>query len=83
MRCIGQSVGSLTELRNELFALVSVEPPSNPLHIQTLSFLDAVNHFSGGLNYESVFMKAKSDYVLSPFRFPRYQPCSLPWLKFQ
>jgi hypothetical protein len=71
MRCIGQSVGSLTELRNELFALVSVEPPSNPLHIQTLSFLDAVNHFSGGLNYESVFMKAKSDYVLSPFRFPR------------
>jgi hypothetical protein len=45
---------------------VSVEPPSNPLNVQTLSFLDAINHFSGGLNYESVFMKAKSDYVLSP-----------------
>jgi Berberine and berberine like len=28
--------------------------------------LDAINHFSGGLNYESVYMKAKSDYVLSP-----------------
>jgi FAD/FMN-containing dehydrogenase len=66
MRCIGQSVGSLSELRNELSALVSVEPPSNPLNVQTLSFLDAINHFSGGLNYESVFMKAKSDYVLSP-----------------
>jgi hypothetical protein len=66
MRCIGQSVGSLSELRNELSALVSVEPPSNPLNVQTLSFLDAINHFSGGLNYESVYMKAKSDYVLSP-----------------
>ena len=66
MRCIGQSVGSLSELRNELSALVSVEPPSTPLNVQTLSFPDAINHFSGGLNYESVFMKAKSDYVLSP-----------------
>src|SRR6202047_4348693 len=37
-----------------------------PLNIQTLSFLDAINHFSGGLDYESVYMKAKSDYVLSP-----------------
>jgi len=66
MRCIGQSVGSRTELRNELSALVSVEAPSKPLNIQTLSFLDAINHFSGGLDYESVYMKAKSDYVLSP-----------------
>src|SRR5437764_7334708 len=66
MRCIGQSVGSRTKLRNELSALVNVEAPSKPLNIQTLSFLDAINHFSGGLNYESVYMKAKSDYVLSP-----------------
>jgi hypothetical protein len=66
MRCIGQSVGSQTELRNELSVLVSVEAPSKPLNIQTLSFLDAINHFSGGLNYETVYMKAKSDYVLSP-----------------
>jgi hypothetical protein len=66
MRCIGQSVGSRTELSNELSALVSVAAPSKPLSIQGLSFLDAVNHFSGGLNYESVYMKAKSDYVLSP-----------------
>jgi hypothetical protein len=66
MRCIGQSVGSRTELSNELSALLSVAAPSNPLNIQNLSFLDAINHFSGGLNYESVYMKAKSDYVLSP-----------------
>jgi FAD/FMN-containing dehydrogenase len=66
MRCIGQSVGSRTELSNALSALVSVAAPSKPLSIQKLSFLDAVNHFSGGLSYESVYMKAKSDYVLSP-----------------
>ena len=44
----------------------SAEATSKPLNIQTLSFLDAINHFSGGLNYESVCMKAKSDYVFSP-----------------
>jgi FAD/FMN-containing dehydrogenase len=66
MRCIGQSIGSGTELRNELSALVSVEAPSTPVNIQTLGFLDAVNHFSGGLNYETSYMKGKSDYVLNP-----------------
>jgi len=66
MRCIGQSIGSNSELQNELSGLVSVETPSKPLTIQTLSFLDAVNHFAGGLNYESIYMKAKSDYVLNP-----------------
>jgi FAD/FMN-containing dehydrogenase len=66
MRCIGQSVGSRTELSNALSALLSVAAPSKPLSTQKLSFLGAVNHFSGGLDYESVYMKAKSDYVLSP-----------------
>jgi hypothetical protein len=66
MRCIGQSIGSNAELRNQLAQLASVETPSSPLKIQTLSFLDAVNHFAGGLNYESIYMKGKSDYVLNP-----------------
>src|SRR5215471_8447064 len=66
MRCIWQSIGSGTELRNELSALVSVEAPSTPLNIQTLGFLDAVNHFSGGLNYETSYMKGKLDYLLNP-----------------
>jgi hypothetical protein len=66
MRCIGQSVGSIGELRNELSGLVSVETPSKPLKIETKSFLDAVNYFSGGLNYQSTYFKAKSDYVLNP-----------------
>jgi hypothetical protein len=66
MRCIGQSVGSEAELRNELHQLASLETPSSPLTIRTLGFLDAVKHFAGPLNYESVYMKAKSDYVFTP-----------------
>ena len=66
MRCMGQSIGSNSELTSELSGLVSVEAPSTPLNIQTLSFLDAVNNFAGGLNYESTYMKGKSDYVLDP-----------------
>ena len=66
MRCIGQSIGSEAELRNELHSLVTLETPSSPLKIQGLSFLDGVKHFAGPLTYESVYMKAKSDYVFSP-----------------
>jgi FAD binding domain/Berberine and berberine like len=66
MRCIGQSIGSHAELSNELSDLASLESPSSSLKIHTLSFLDGVKHFAGPLNYESVYMKAKSDYVFSP-----------------
>jgi FAD/FMN-containing dehydrogenase len=65
MRCIGQSIGSEAELSNQLHQLVTLEAPSSPLKIQRLSFLDAVKHFAGPLTYESVYMKAKSDYVFS------------------
>jgi FAD/FMN-containing dehydrogenase len=66
MRCIGQSIGSEAALRSQLHPLVSLETPSSPLTIHALSFLDGVKHFAGPLNYESVYMKAKSDYVLGP-----------------
>jgi hypothetical protein len=66
MRCIGQSTGTESELRNELRTIVGLEPPSSPLTIRSLSFLDAVKHFAGPLDYESVYMKAKSDYVFTP-----------------
>ena len=39
---------------------------SSPLSVQSLGFLDAVKHFAGPLAYEQVYMKAKSDYALSP-----------------
>jgi FAD/FMN-containing dehydrogenase len=66
LRCIGQSVGSETELRTQLQPLVAMDKPSSALSIQSLSFLNAVKHFAGPLDYESVYMKAKSDYVLTP-----------------
>lgn len=66
MRCIGQSVGSQSELTTQLRPLVTMDKPSSALSIQSLSFLNAVKHFAGPLDYESVYMKAKSDYVLTP-----------------
>ena len=67
MRCIGQSVGSETELRNLLKTLTTLQAPSSALSVQSLSFLNAVKHFAGPLDqYESVPFKAKSDYVLTP-----------------
>ncbi|WP_036288337.1 FAD-binding oxidoreductase [Methylosinus sp. PW1] len=66
MRCIGQSVGDERELRNELRRLTSVLSPSTRLSVRMLAFLDAVKHFAGPLVYESLLMKAKSDYVLKP-----------------
>ena len=66
MRCIGQSVGSESELRAQLKPLVTLEPVSSALSVQSLSFINAVKHFAGPLDYEQVYMKAKSDYVLTP-----------------
>ena len=66
LRCIGQSVGSESELRANLQPLVAMDRPSSALSIQSMSFINAVKHFAGPLDYESVYMKAKSDYVLTP-----------------
>jgi Berberine and berberine like len=68
MRCIGQSIGTNTELHAELAELSNIESSSSPLRIQMLNFLDAVKHCAGPLEYESIYMKAKSDYVLSPLQ---------------
>lgn len=66
LRCIGQSVGTRTELQSNLANLTKLDTPSSALRIQSLGFLDAVKHFAGTLAYESEFFKAKSDYVLTP-----------------
>src|ERR1700712_1821475 len=66
MRCIGQSIGSESALRSQLKTLTTLQTPSSPLSVQSLGFLDAVKHFAGPLAYEQVYLKAKSDYVLSP-----------------
>jgi hypothetical protein len=45
--------------------LLTLEQPSGPPNIQSLTFFDAVDHFSGGWAYETNYFKAKSDYVVN------------------
>jgi hypothetical protein len=61
LRCIGQSIGSKAELRNELSHLSSAP------EIRQMSYMSAINRFAGkdGWKYISTPMKGKSDYVLS------------------
>jgi FAD/FMN-containing dehydrogenase len=64
LRCIGQSTGSEPDLEQELDALLNVEQPDTDPSIVTRSFFDAVDHFSGGWDYETIYHKGKSDYVV-------------------
>ena len=66
VHCAGQSIGSLAEVRRELGALLNTAQPDAVPRIRTRTFLQAVDYFSGGSNYESTYSKCKSDYVLSP-----------------
>jgi FAD/FMN-containing dehydrogenase len=59
MHAAGQSVGSLPELQRELKAL----PKTPSLVIKPMTFIDAVNYFSGGWSYPVQIMKGKSDYA--------------------
>jgi len=63
LRCSGQSIGSLSELKRELKPLSSGPP------IKSMSFSASINYFAGGAsgwNYLSAPMKGKSDYATSP-----------------
>jgi FAD/FMN-containing dehydrogenase len=64
LRCIGQSTGSESDLEQELDTLFDVEEPNSGPGIVTRSFFDAVDHFSGGFDYETIYHKGKSDYVV-------------------
>ncbi|MEI9991503.1 MAG: FAD-binding oxidoreductase [Rhizomicrobium sp.] len=66
MHIAGQSTGSAPALRRELRALTDAAEPANGLAISSMSFLAAVDHFSGGWGYESKYSKGKSDYVTTP-----------------
>lgn len=67
LRCIGQSIGTEAQLRQELAALTSVEPTS--VTITRKNFFDAVLEFSGDKSgkwdYETGYFKERSDYVAS------------------
>lgn len=66
LRLAGQSVGNATTLQDQLQRFAGkASQPANAT-IRSGSFLEAVDRFSGGWNYESKFSKGKSDYVLQP-----------------
>jgi FAD/FMN-containing dehydrogenase len=62
MHAAGQSVGTLQELQRELKAL----PISRSLFIKQMSFISAVQYFSGPPGYPTQIMKGKSDYATIP-----------------
>jgi FAD/FMN-containing dehydrogenase len=60
LRCSGQTIGTLQQLQSELKRLG--ETP----RIESKSYIDAINYFSGGWSYTSSPMKGKSDYANAP-----------------
>ena len=66
VHCAGQSVGSMSQVRQELKGLLGISQPDAAPVIKSKTFLAAVDYFSGGWSYVSTYSKCKSDYVLSP-----------------
>jgi FAD/FMN-containing dehydrogenase len=66
VHCAGQSVGSMSQVRQELKGLLGIAHPDAAPVIKSKTFLAAVDYFSGGWSYVSTYSKCKSDYVLSP-----------------
>lgn len=66
LRLIGQSTGNEAELVHEIDAHVKVETPSTALAVTKRTFINAVETFGGSFDYETIYMKAKSDFVVHP-----------------
>jgi FAD/FMN-containing dehydrogenase len=66
LRCIGQSTGTNAELEQQVNTHLVVQPPTTALEIVKRTFIKAVESFAGSFDYETTFMKAKSDFVLQP-----------------
>jgi FAD/FMN-containing dehydrogenase len=69
LRCIGQSTvssGTNAALLAQLANLTSVAAPASGPTIVKRTFIDAVSTFAGGMDYETIYMDAKSDFVLTP-----------------
>jgi len=63
----GQSTGTETLLKAELDRLQKSAGKPNTVYTATRKFIDSARIFTGGeAAYESIFMKAKSDYVVEP-----------------
>ena len=63
IRAVGQSIGSVAKLKQELTHLTSIIA-ATPV-VKTIPVMDAVLHFAGSFKPESIYMKGKSDYLTS------------------
>ena len=66
LECAGQTLGSEDQLRGEMRGLLKLKRAQTGPIIKPMSFLQAVNHFSEGWSYESIYAKCKSDILLTP-----------------
>ena len=66
LRLGGQSTGDTAQLDTELRRFASMASVTPNATSRQGSFLQAVDRFSGGWNYESKFSKGKSDFVFQP-----------------
>jgi FAD/FMN-containing dehydrogenase len=66
IECAGQSVGSEDRLRRELRELLKANRTHAAPTIKPMSFLEAVDYFSEGWSYQSVWYKGKSDILSNP-----------------
>jgi FAD/FMN-containing dehydrogenase len=66
LRLAGKSTGSTQQLVAEMARFASLAGETVSASVRSGSFLEAVDRFSGGWNYESKFSKGKSDVVLQP-----------------
>lgn len=65
LRCAGQSANSESSLKAELAKWVTIQSPIKQ-NTMTSPFIDAAKRFGGTGLYEAIYMKGKSDYMLSP-----------------
>lgn len=63
----GWCLDSQSVLQNELDRLQNNSATAHSMSVNSYDFIDAAHHFNGdSVGYQSVFMKAKSDYVRKP-----------------
>ena len=65
LHAAGLSLGSQNDLQRELENL-NLHSRCDKSSINEMSFIESVHHFAGSSQYQSVYMKAKSDYLKSP-----------------
>jgi hypothetical protein len=65
LHAAGVTLGSIEDLKKQLHRLVACAKPIS-FSVDSMGFMEMVRKFGGGTAYESIYMKAKSDYMFKP-----------------